>query len=91
MGVQIFLLVLEVTLFGVFAVILTEQIATWGWSLLLILSILYKVYCLYVVKTFMLELVKKSMRKSSHSGPPLIPVATSSASGEPLERIEENE
>jgi hypothetical protein len=73
--VQIILLILEVTLFAVFATIIPSRVATWGWSIVFLLSILYKIYCVYVVKAFLVELQKKKMRKASQSGPPLIPVA----------------
>lgn len=71
---QIILMLLEVGLFAFLATVIPHKIATWICSILFLGSILYKIYCLYVVKSFMSELKLKKVRKTSHcSGPPLIP------------------
>jgi hypothetical protein len=74
---QILLLILQVCLFAFFATVIPSKIATWYSSIVFLASSLYKIYCLYVVKSFMVEIRRKEMRKASSSSPPLIPVATS--------------
>jgi len=74
---QIILMMLEVGLFAFFATVIPHKIATWICSIMFLGSVLYKIYCLYVVKSFMVELKQKKMRKASHSsGPPLIPATS---------------